>query len=90
MIVTVPSAGSEFTMVKGIRSLISPFRSTRNCPAFLFLAIRGAWIFWKKTFLAISLLSVIVNNGFPPRPPAEPADRVVKWLPWRDERRHKT
>src|SRR4030066_1270515 len=70
MMVTVPSPGSEFTMVRGMRSLISPFRMTRNCPAFRLRAIRGASIFWKKTFWAISLLSVSVNNGGPPSPPA--------------------
>src|SRR3990170_570411 len=69
MMVTVPSAGSEFTMVRGMRSLCSPFRMTRNCPAFRLRAIRGASIFWKKTFWAISLLSVSVNNGGPPNPP---------------------
>src|SRR5512139_587930 len=69
MIVTDPSAGSDPTIVSGIRSPLSWRRRMRNCPAFRFRAIRGAWIRWNQTFWAISFDSRMGNTESPPRPP---------------------
>ena len=62
MMVIVPSAVSESTMVKGILSPCSFTLIMINCPAFLFCAIIGAFILNRATVWESCLFSIISNN----------------------------